>query len=264
MDETPEIPQKEQVVLPPELAERISHAQAEILTQGQNPEAVVGRNIAEMGFMQALWETAKPHTKKLREINLKQFKAQAAAVLSLIPVIGQGKAFLSTVGVVKGYEKATTVYKAEKGWRKIKAVGAGFGKAMAENAPKASKAGSLFEKARAGSMVGYLEKEGALRAERIAASIAHGTYESSKEAGKALKAGLSWNKEVTKKAVAEGLDLAADAAGKTGVGRWAFKQIEKRKIPTMNILSIRKNGRESEPSWILPLMCPDGCRSPPR
>ena len=237
MDETPEIPQKEQVVTSPELAERISHAQAEILAQGQNPEAVVGRNIAEMGFMQALWETAKPHTKKLREINFKNLKAQGAALLSLIPVIGQGKAFLSTVGVVKGYEAGAKAYKAEKGWRKVKAIGAGFGRAMAENAPELAKAGSLFEKARAGSMVGYLEKEGALRAERIAASIAHGTYESSKDAAKALKAGLSWNKEVAKKAVAEGLDLAADAAGKTGVGRWAFKQIEKRKIPTMNILS---------------------------
>ncbi len=237
MDETPEIPQKEQVVTSPELAERISHAQAEILAQGQNHEAVVGRNIAEMGFLQALGETMKPHAKKLREINFKNFKAQAAAALSLIPVIGQGKAFLNTVGVVEGYEAGATAFKAEKGLRKFKAIGAGFGRAMAENAPTAAKAGSLFEKAHAGSMVGYLEHEGALRAERIAANIAHGTYESSKEASKALKAGLSWNKEVTKKAIAEGLDLAADATGKTGVGRWAFKQIEKRKIPTMNILS---------------------------
>ena len=209
MDETPEIPHKEQVVTSPELVERIRHAQAEILAQGQNPEAVAGRNIAEMGFMQALGETMKPHAKKLREINFKNFKAQAAAALSLIPVIGQGKAFLNTVGVVKGYEAGATAFKAEKGLRKFKAIGAGFGRAMAENAPTAAKAGSLFEKARAGSVVGKVEAEAALRAERIAANIVHGTYESSREASKALKAGMTWNKEVTKQALKVGLDEAA-------------------------------------------------------
>lgn len=237
MDETPEIPQKEQVVSSPELDDRIRQAQTEILAQGQNPEAVAGRNIAEMSFLKALGETIKPHAKKLREINFKQFKAQGAAVLSLIPIIGEGKAFLSTVGVVKGYEKATTVYKAEKGWRKVKAIGAGFGRAMAENAPTAAKAGSFFEKVRAGNVVGKVEAEAALRAEHIAANIAHGTYETSREASKALKAGLKYNKEVTKQALKAGLDEAADAAGKTGVGRWVFKEIEKRKIPTIKILA---------------------------
>lgn len=237
MDETPEIPQKEQVVTSPELADRIRQAQTEILAQGQNPEAVVGRNIAEMGFLQALGETMKPHAKKLREINFKNLKAQGAAVLSLIPIIGEGKAFLSTVGVVKGFEAGKTAFKAEKGWRKVKAIGAGFGRAMAENAPKAAKAGSLFEKVKAGSVVGKAEVESALRAERIAANIVHGTYETAKDAQKALKAAEKWNKGITKKAISEGLDAAAEAAGKTGIGKWGLKQLEKSKMPAIKILS---------------------------
>lgn len=237
MDEIPELPQKEQIVTSPELSERISHAQAEILAQGQNPEAVAGRNIAEMGFLQALGETMKPHAKKLREINFKQFKAQAAAALSLIPIIGEGKAFLSTVGVVKGYEAGATAFKAEKGWRKVKAIGAGFGRAMAENAPSAAKAGSFFEKMKAGSVVGKAEAESALRAELIAVNIAHGTYETSKDAQRALRAAEKWNKGITKKAISEGLDTAAQAAGKTGIGGWAFKQVEKSKLPAVKILS---------------------------
>lgn len=236
MDEAPEIPQKERVVMSPELADRIDRARQEIAAQGQDPQAVAGRNIAEMGFMKALWETAKPHTKKLREIQFKQIKAQGAAVLSLIPIIGEGKAFLSTVGITKGFEKGVQTFKAEKGWRKIKAIGKGLGRAMAENAPEAAKAGSLFEKARAGSVVAREQAAAAVRAENIAKNIAVSSYETARDAQKALKGAEKWNKAVTKVAINESLDAAAAAAGKTGVGKWAFKEFEKRKLTGMKIV----------------------------
>lgn len=236
MDETRDIPQKERIVMSPELAERIDRARQEVAAQGQDPQAVAGRNIAEMGFMKALLETAKPHAKKLQEIQFKDMKAKGAALLSLIPVVGEGKAFLSTVGVAKGFEKGVQTFKAEKGLWKIKAIGKGFGRAMAENAPEAAKAGSLFEKARAGSVVAREQAAAAVRAENIAKNIALSSYETARDAQKALKGAEKWNKAVTKVAINESLDAAAAAAGKSGAGKWAFKEFEKRKLTGMKIL----------------------------
>lgn len=63
-----------------------------------DPKAVVSRSINEMGFFEGLKETVKPHLKKHLEISFKDLKAKASLVLSLVPIVGEGKAFL---GVTK-------------------------------------------------------------------------------------------------------------------------------------------------------------------
>lgn len=227
----------EQSVASPELASKITDAQLEILPEGKNPEAVAVRNIEELGFFQALWETAKPHTKKLLEINFKNLKAQGALVLSLIPVLGEGKALLSTVGIKEGFKAGKVAFQAEKGLSKYKAIGVGLARAAAENAPSAAKAGSLFAKTAEGSQVLKLQAQGAVRAENIAQNIAHGQYESVAAAKKALRDAMNYNAKTTKDAIDTTLNAAAKEAGKGGLGKMAYKEFEKRKLPLMDKLS---------------------------
>lgn len=120
MDESREFPTREQVVASPELMDRIDAARAEILMDGMDPEAVAARNIAEMGFFKALGETMKPHMKKLKEINGKQFKAQIAAAISVIPFVGEGKSFLGIAGFKKGLAAAKEAKVAKGTWGAVR------------------------------------------------------------------------------------------------------------------------------------------------
>lgn len=230
MSELEETPPQEQVVVSPELSEKIAQARDAIVREGQNPEVVMGRNISEMGFFQAAWKTLEPHARKLGEIQFKQLKAQAALVLSLIPVIGQGKAFLSTAGVAEGFKAGRAAFQAEKGLSKYKAIGAAFTRAAAENAPAVgSRLAGVLER----SPVVQANKAGALRAERIAQNIAAGQYESVGAYGKALGDAMRFNARETKIAVNQALDLAAEQAGKRGLGKAIYKGLERAKVPAL-------------------------------
>lgn len=103
--EMPQMPQQEQVQprledmeefqkLTPEQQEYLLGLRERIQAEAMNPALVVTRSIDEMGFFEGLKETMKPHFKKQGEIMFKNFKAKASLVLSLIPIVGEGKGFL--------------------------------------------------------------------------------------------------------------------------------------------------------------------------
>jgi hypothetical protein len=115
MEELSESSPKERNVVSPELGEKIASARAEIMADGADPQKVAARNISEMGFMQALWETTKPHAKKMREISLKQFKASISAAISLVPLVGEVKAGGAAVKAVEAGVDATQGAKTARG-----------------------------------------------------------------------------------------------------------------------------------------------------
>lgn len=90
MDETPEIPQKEQVVLPPELKVAMEGAQQRVMTEAKQPHADILERTAGMGFVASIKEAIIPHVKKMGEVTFKDFKASVMAAISLVPLMSTG------------------------------------------------------------------------------------------------------------------------------------------------------------------------------
>lgn len=218
-----ETPSKEQTVVSPELSEKIARARTEILAEGQNPQAVAGRNIAEMGFMQALWETAKPHAKKLQEINFKNLKAQVGAVISIIPFVGEGKAGLFGI---KGIQEGV------RAGKEAKAAGAGaFGVVKegwkAKGAFEAAQVNARLEKLVATNPFVRADLQAAERVADVKEGIKFnrgegivGKIKSSFEIGKAAKAIKKEELGHAKRIV----ETAGHMAGKGELGSKAFSK----------------------------------------
>jgi hypothetical protein len=80
--------------LAPEQQQKLLELRERMMQEAMEPKKVVSRSINEMGFWEGLGATMKPHAKKMGEILFKDLKARTSLVLSLIPIVGEGKAFL--------------------------------------------------------------------------------------------------------------------------------------------------------------------------
>lgn len=90
MEEQPEIPQKEQVVLPPELKKVMEGARQRVVAEAKQPQADILERTAGMGFIASMKEAITPHTKKMGEVVFKDFKASVMAAISLVPLMSTG------------------------------------------------------------------------------------------------------------------------------------------------------------------------------
>ena len=234
MGELEETPSKEQTVVSPELVQKIESAREAIVHEGQDSQAVMGRGVAEIGYLEALWKTGQHYGKEFGNIQFKQLKAQAALVLSLIPFIGEGKAALfTTTGIKKGFEAGKTAFRAEKGLGKLNAVGAFRVAAGAENVPKAS---SILGKAMEGSVASQAGlKAAAAQAEFVELAQTIGHSVNTKTGRVFIEKGM---KAVGKETAKAALDAAAGAAGKTGkVGKFVYEQVEGGKLKALKTIS---------------------------
>lgn len=77
--------------LAPEQQEKLLSLRERMQAEAMSSQHVVTRSINEMGFFEGLKETVKPHLKKHKEIMFKDLKANGSLVLSLIPILGEGK-----------------------------------------------------------------------------------------------------------------------------------------------------------------------------
>jgi len=75
----------------PEQQEKLLDLRERLQNEAMDPRAVVTRSIDEMGFWEGMKATVQPHIAKQKEILFKELKASASLVLSLIPVLGEGK-----------------------------------------------------------------------------------------------------------------------------------------------------------------------------
>lgn len=101
MDDTPEIPQKEQVVLPPELEKAMTGARDRVTAEAKLPETDILERTAGLGFVASMKEAITPHTKKMKEVAFKDLKAMIMATISLVPLMSTG------ASVARAAEKAT-------------------------------------------------------------------------------------------------------------------------------------------------------------
>lgn len=111
MSETQEIPIpqefKDVPPLSPEVEEQRRAVFERVQAESRDPSAIISRSIDEMGFFEGLLKVTEPYRKEKVNIMWKNFIAKTSLVLSLIPVVGEGKAFLGVVregGKIKRFE----------------------------------------------------------------------------------------------------------------------------------------------------------------
>lgn len=134
MSETQEVPipqeTKDVPPLSPEVEQQRRAAFERVQAEAQDPSAVVSRSINEMGFFEGLMKVTEPYRKEKVNIMWKNLKAKTSLVLSLIPVVGEGKAFL---GLSQKVSKGKIITRFEPAVRINAAVKVGhreFGKVM--------------------------------------------------------------------------------------------------------------------------------------
>ena len=69
--------------LSPEHQEKLLALREQLAAEAMNPERVVTRSIDEMGFLEGMKETMKPHQAKLKELAFNDLKATASAAISM-------------------------------------------------------------------------------------------------------------------------------------------------------------------------------------
>lgn len=96
--------------LRPEIQEQLRDTYDRVQAEAEDPAAVTSRTIDEMGFFEGLWKTTEPWRKEKVNLGWKNFKAKTSLVLSLIPVLGEGKALLGLAHHMKDGQLVITKF----------------------------------------------------------------------------------------------------------------------------------------------------------